>query len=234
MKRLKQYCAILLSFSFAFVGSEIAVAHDGAPPGPEENMMNRYAEAYHEDQLVIQHINDNIDQLLEEGRLASSNDVKANDFAFLAYTLGSYGDILVSTTTSSGSSAFAGHAAIVSSESSVTIESYAKDWSPIHQDGVQRYGNDWANKSGAYLLRPYGATSIQFSQAASYAASQVGKPYNWNFFDKNTTARFYCSQLVWHAWLSAGIDVEAGSFPNAVVAPADLIDSSNTYVVRRV
>lgn len=48
--------------------------------------------------------------------------------------------------------------------------------------------------------------------------------------NKGTEASFYCSQLVWKAWLKQGIDIEKGSFPNAAVTPADLINSTNTMV----
>lgn len=134
----------------------------------------------------------------------------------------------------SGSSGFAVHAAIVSSNSAKTIESYAKGWSPIDKDGVQYYDNTWNTKSGAFLVRPKGATSTQYSIAASFAARQVGKPYNWAFTNKTTTDKFYCSQLVWQAWLDAGINCETGSIPNAIIAPADLVNSSNTYIVKQV
>lgn len=68
---------------------------------------------------------------------------------------------LVSLVIASGSSGFAGHAAIVSSNSSKSIESYAKSWSPIDKDGVQYYDNTWNTKSGALLVRPNGATASQ-------------------------------------------------------------------------
>ena len=90
-------------------------------------------------------------------------------------------------------------------------ESYAKNWSPIDKDGVQYYDNTWNTKSGALLVRPNGASSSQYSTAAAFAAKQVGKPYNWVFTNKTTTEKFYCSQLVWQAWLDAGINCETGS-----------------------
>lgn len=45
--------------------------------------------------------------------------------------------------------------------------------------------------------------------AAEYCLAQAaaGKPYNLNFFDSNTEAAFYCSQLVYIAYLKNGIDL---------------------------
>lgn len=39
---------------------------------------------------------------------------------------------------------------------------------------------------------------------AMAGSTQVGKPYNWNFFDITTTSKFYCSQLAWRAWYNRG------------------------------
>lgn len=186
------------------------------------------------DELQINQVLTNLDNQLYTNRSSNTLTVKEELRAYRSSSqLGSYGDILINLISDSGSIGFAGHAGIVANNNWQTIESFAKDWSPIKKDGVQKYTNNWRRK-GSLLYRPVGATISQYKKAASYAESKVGKPYNWNFFDKKTTNSFYCSQLVWLAWLDAGIDIEKGSFPNGVVSPADLANSSNTYLVERI
>jgi uncharacterized protein YycO len=73
-----------------------------------------------------------------------------------------------------------------------------------------------------------------YTTATNFAKGKVGLPYNWNFLNKTTTSSYYCSQLVWQAWNFAGINTETGSIPNAIIAPADLVNSSNTYVVSHI
>lgn len=82
-------------------------------------------------------------------------------------------------------------------------------------------------------MRPTGQSAAKYKAAAAWAEKQVPKPYNWNFLNKNTEDKFYCSQLVWKAWQKQGIDIEKGSFPNAAITPADIVNSSNTYLVKR-
>ena len=172
------------------------------------------------------------------GRMLAMRDAKAGAAggATLAASssssgTGSYGDFWVSIFASSGSVGFAGHAAIVSTKNTITIESFAKDFSPIKKDGVQKYTNSWGTRTNVLMLRPKGATTAKYTAAAKYAENQVGDPYNWNFLDKKTEKAFYCSQLVWRAWLNQDIDIEKGSIPNGAVTPADLVNSSNTYIV---
>jgi len=47
-------------------------------------------------------------------------------------------------------------------------------------------------------------------EVAAYCLAQVGKPYNLNFMDIETEAAFYCSQLVYLAYLRTGIDLNTG------------------------
>jgi cell wall-associated NlpC family hydrolase len=45
---------------------------------------------------------------------------------------------------------------------------------------------------------------------AAFALAQVGKPYNLNFLNANTDDAFYCSQLIYRAYLRCGIDLNTG------------------------
>lgn len=45
---------------------------------------------------------------------------------------------------------------------------------------------------------------------AAFALAQVGKPYNLNFLSANTDDAFYCSQLIYRAYLRCGIDLNTG------------------------
>lgn len=45
---------------------------------------------------------------------------------------------------------------------------------------------------------------------ATYVLAQVGKPYNLNFFNAETEEAFYCSQLIYKAYQTIGIDMNTG------------------------
>jgi hypothetical protein len=48
---------------------------------------------------------------------------------------------------------------------------------------------------------------------AAYCLEQAvaNKPYNFNFFDPATDAAFYCSQLIYRAYLEYGVDLSSGA-----------------------
>jgi YVTN family beta-propeller protein len=99
----------------------------------------------------------------------------------------------------------------------------------IQQSGFW-HAEDWA------ILRPKSDTSNDHKRAAvQWAADQTGKLYNWNYADPNGTDKFYCSQLVWKAYLSQGINIERPwyhihTIPLAV-APDELYNTSKLNVV---
>ena len=47
-------------------------------------------------------------------------------------------------------------------------------------------------------------------EVAEYCLAQVGKSYNLNFLDPGREDAFYCSQLVYKAYLRRGIDLNTG------------------------
>lgn len=113
---------------------------------------------------------------------------------------------------------FIGHAGIVYSEYN-TIEA-----NPFRTDGVH-YGDpdDWWCKKTLYILSSKDTSNM--SDAANYSNKQIGKRYNWSFWDHETTDSFYCSQLVWRSYLDGlGIDLCPGALN--VIYPSDILDSS--------
>ncbi|MCW8784506.1 septation ring formation regulator EzrA [Bacillus velezensis] len=149
-----------------------------------------------------------------------------------AKALGTKGDVLTSYEINSGSwSIGVGHAAVVSTNKSKTVEAWAKSWSPINQDGVRRYNNNWGSKKKVYGLWVKGSNNNKYINAAKYAEKQADnkKKYNFNFLNKKTTAKFYCSQLAWRSWKNQGIDIDNVKW-DSVVTPMELVKSNNTTI----
>lgn len=48
------------------------------------------------------------------------------------------------------------------------------------------------------------------TEVAKYVLAQVGKPYNLNFLNPETENAFYCSQLVYKAYQTIGVDMNTG------------------------
>jgi hypothetical protein len=85
-------------------------------------------------------------------------------------------------------------------------------------DGVRlKPLSNWQTK-GAYvgLGRDSKKTASQMSSAVDWAATKYGTngrtPYNYNFVDKGTDARLYCSQLTWKINKQAGVDVDSNAW----------------------
>lgn len=118
-----------------------------------------------------------------------------------------------------------GHAAIVYTRDKV-VESVSQGviWGP----------NNWNRSKDQAVAATVKATSnAQDEQAATWASHQRRKPYNYNYADKNTRSRFYCSQLVWAAFKdNFGINLDTPvAFP--AVHPAELIVNDKVKVVYR-
>ncbi len=130
------------------------------------------------------------------------------------------GSILVTDDGSLGS--LVGHAGIVYSPTK-TIESFP-------DGGVAYYDNDWNTRyKTVYGAEVINISSEESDDAAERAKQYIGKPYNWNFMRPNTVNSFYCSQLVYRAYMDATeININRNGW---VVFPIDLIKSKYTTLV---
>jgi hypothetical protein len=67
-------------------------------------------------------------------------------------------------------------------------------------------------------------------RVAEYCLAQVGKPYNLNFLDSEREDAFYCSQLIYKAYLPFGINLNTGlameTLPgtNQIIYPQEIWD----------
>lgn len=140
--------------------------------------------------------------------------------------VGQTGDILVTPESVSGyingNGSLTGHAGMINLWHKYTTESFP-------DGGVQRRNNDWKTRYKKFICgEPKGVPVGPGLAAARYAESHQGFGYNWNFANKTTTDRFYCSQLVWRAWYNQGYDLDVNG--GLVVSPADIMASPKLNV----
>jgi hypothetical protein len=86
----------------------------------------------------------------------------------------------------------------------------------------------------AYPLKEIGLSREEETQiradVADYCLSQIGKPYNLNFLDPDTEESFYCSQLIYKAYLPMGINLNTGMAiemvpgTNRIIYPQEIWD----------
>lgn len=134
------------------------------------------------------------------------------------------GVILVTPTNASlGGATFVGHAAIIYSNNKV-VEALS--------DGVTLGRNNWNTvKTKCYGVTVSSTTYAQDAAAADFCYRQIGCPYNYNFLNVNTRSKYYCSQLVWAAFLDLyGIDLNTSTLGN-VVTPMELVNTSKTSAI---
>jgi uncharacterized protein YycO len=164
------------------------------------------------------------------GRVAMSagaNEAQSSESAALA-PYGSYptrkGVILVTPDAFKGLIP-TGHAAIIYSTGTV-VESLS--------NGVVTGSNNWkTTKKQAYGVTVGSTSATQDSTAANWAYGKRGKPYNWNYLDTGTRAKFYCSHLVWASFKdNFGIDLNTSAWLGAI-HPMELVDTPKTNLLWR-
>ncbi|MBW3085382.1 hypothetical protein KEM60_01582 [Austwickia sp. TVS 96-490-7B] len=147
------------------------------------------------------------------------------------------GQFFVSLQINSGSSAIGvGHAAIISTNPSQTMEAYPKKYSPIGKEGVQKLSTaEWKKRKKSMRARPNdGATPSNYFKAGKYAESKEGKPYNWKFHSKWRNDAFYCSQLVWRSWKEQKVELlGAVQSKMGAVSPAMLLNGNKAKILQR-
>ena len=116
-----------------------------------------------------------------------------------------------------------GHMGIVN-----VINSEVRDVIDADPDvGIQRHRGitAWANEGGwsrlvALRYTKWGPRDWGRQKAVNYAINSIGIPYNWLFINKHHPNKAYCSQLIWQAFKSQGVNLDRNG--GLVVWPSDI------------
>lgn len=170
-----------------------------------------------------------LNQDYNSGKLVIQADkTNGSNGDFSTKAMGTYptrsGVILVTDSAVGSFGSIVGHAGIIHS-SYLAVESFK-------ENGVYYYANDWDTRysgSNVYGVTASGTTNAEDNTAAVWAYRKWGCPYNTVFFDINTRTKFYCSHLVYAAFIdNFNINLNQGG---GIVTPLDLVQTSNTYTL---
>lgn len=116
-----------------------------------------------------------------------------------------------------------GHAAIIWTANTV-VEALSS--------GVTTGPNNWATaKQTCYGVTTYGTTLSQDNAASNECYYKYGSPYNYNYFNPYTRSSFYCSQLIYAAFLDLyGIDLNTSAY-GVAIKPTELVNNPKTHTV---
>lgn len=130
------------------------------------------------------------------------------------------GTILYTKDTTLQIASVVGHAAIVYSAAKV-VESDA--------GGVSWGRNNWYRKSHCRAGIVKKLSAAKRKSAANKCKSWRGKPYNWNFWNTKTRAKFYCSHLVYAGYIdTSGYNLN----PNGgIVFPSELLANDGISII---
>lgn len=230
MKKSKKLLAIIAAVSLTYTLSSFSVcakANDNSSViAQDQQMLNQHKGQL--DQLYNSFSPENTKVIRDYKNKKGVQYFKTSNLSKSSTSFGEYptrtGVILV-TKGKSILGAHVGHAGIVLT-ASTTVESE-------NVGGVQRLPNTWKSRySTVKGITVKGTTDTQDEAAAQWCDKQVGKPYNWDFFNINTRDKFYCSQLVWASYKDLyGIDIDSKKTIDHVILPLDLPNQDNVDTI---
>lgn len=118
-----------------------------------------------------------------------------------------------------------GHAGIGSGKDGKVIEVNYNDVIREYKNRVKTY---WKHRANGGIYKVIGVQDSAYNKAKEYAVSKKGLNYGFEFWDSNT---FYCSELVYKAWKSAGYDIATSSI--LFIYPIHMMNDSDLYRVAK-
>lgn len=144
--------------------------------------------------------------------------------------IGKPGDILISVTDGKNTDinaimmgSITTHAAMVDSDPQKVLE--------VYQNNVENRENDWRTRYKKILVLRPKTNEETISGAIKYGHTKLNTHFNFDFFNKTRTDKFYCSQFVWRCYFNNGIDLDRNA--GLAVFPYDFISDKATIVYKQ-
>lgn len=141
--------------------------------------------------------------------------------------VGKPGDILISITDDKNTDinaimmgSISTHAAIVDSDPKKVLE--------VYQNNVENRANDWRTRYKKILVLRPKTNEETIKGAIEYGHTKLNTHFNFDFFNKTRTDKFYCSQFVWRSYFNNGLDLDRNG--GRAVFPYDFISDKATIV----
>jgi len=140
------------------------------------------------------------------------------------------GDILYDPYTSGigHTGLYVGDGRVIEAQGNAADRSYEKN--KVNDNPISLW--DYPSRKDAYILRIKNknglseeAMSLIKNNAIEFALQQVypvAKPYDWSWYQKQSdidSPSWYCSELVWAAYINQGIDLEYSHDPLGIISP---------------
>lgn len=114
-----------------------------------------------------------------------------------------------------------GHAGIGADGPGEVIEANPGDGVKLYKNRIADY---WIKCNTGGIMRVRGASAKKYRTAYNYAKSKIG--FKYSIISRNDT--FYCSELVYYAWKSAGYNIASGKW-GYHYSPYDIMSDDDTY-----
>ena len=184
-----------------------------------KNKADVYELSYEEEVELTQMIQEYKETL--NGNVASTYGLIENGIYSSGTDIGGYIFVSLDSRTSNWNH---GHAGIGYSAGGNVIEANPGDGVKLYGNRVEGY---WKSCQSGGIYSVNGASSSQYQTARNYAYGKLGCSYSLNAFNINS---FYCSELVYYAWDSAGINVASSRIWGTFILPSQIMNDGDTVL----
>lgn len=221
--------ALILPFSKVFAVENVSETKDAADTKEiliekkidefvKSKNKNSVYDLTNEEEIELTQVIEDYKKILN-GNTASTNVYIESGIYNSSVDIGGY---IFSSLDSSTSGWNHGHSGIGYSAGGNVIESNPGVGVKLYSNRVDDY---WRKCQSGGIYSVSGASTSQYTTARDYAHSKLGCTYDFNALNTNS---FYCSELVYYAWDSAGVNVASSRVWGTPILPSQIMNDNDT------